>query len=126
MPEDSTDVFKRNNIDHYLARSSVSFCDEKSSILDSFCFAEFTAYYSLIYKPRKTNEGEEYQPDLSLDSLMEGNHQHLNYPKIIKFVNSNEKMQCRKVRRVLSYHARNKYRLPEKYAHHLFFLSFPF
>ena len=59
LPEDSTDVFKRNNIDHYLARPSVSFCDEKSSILDSFCFAEFTAYYSLIYKPRETNEGEE-------------------------------------------------------------------
>ena len=126
MPEDSTDVFKRNNIDHYLARPSVSFCDEKSSILDSFCFAEFTAYYSLICKPRETNEGEEYQPDLSLDSLMEGNHQNLNYPKIIKLVNSNEKMQCRKVRRVLRYHARNKYRLPEKYAHHLFFLFFPF
>ena len=39
LPEDSTDVFKRNNIDRYLARPSVSFCDEKYSILDSFCFA---------------------------------------------------------------------------------------
>ena len=39
LPEDSTDVFKRNNIDRYIARPSVSFCDEKYSILDSFCFA---------------------------------------------------------------------------------------
>ena len=27
LPEDSTDIFKRNNIDRYLARPSVSFCD---------------------------------------------------------------------------------------------------
>ena len=39
LPEDSTDVYKRNNIDRYIARPSVSFCDEKYSILDSFCFA---------------------------------------------------------------------------------------
>ena len=39
LPEDSTEVFKRNNIDRYIARPSVSFCDEKYSILDSFCFA---------------------------------------------------------------------------------------
>ena len=39
LPEDSTDVFKRNNIDRYIARPSVSFCDEKYSIIDSFCFA---------------------------------------------------------------------------------------
>ena len=44
LPEDSDDIFKRNNIDRYLARPSVSFCDGKYSILDSFCFAEFTAY----------------------------------------------------------------------------------
>ena len=71
--EDSTDIFKRNNIDCYLARPSASFCDGKYSILDSFCLEEFTAYYSLIYKPKETNEGEEYQPDLLPDILMEGN-----------------------------------------------------
>ena len=76
LPEDSTDIFKRNNTDRYLARPSVSFCDEKYSILDSFCFAEFTTYYSLIYKPTGTNKGEEYQPDLLPDSLMEGNHEN--------------------------------------------------
>ena len=91
MPEDSTDIFKRNNIGLYLARPSVSYCDGKYSILDSFCFAEFTAYYSLIYKPKETNEGEEYQPDLRPDSLMEVNCENLNYPKIIKLMDSNEK-----------------------------------
>ena len=40
-------------------------------------------------------------------------------------MNSNERMQCRKVRRVLRYHIPSKYRFPEKYAHHLLFLFFP-
>ena len=39
LPEDSNDFFKRNNIDRYLPRSTVSFCDGKHGILDSFCFA---------------------------------------------------------------------------------------
>ena len=91
LPEDSTDFFKRKNIDRYLARPSVSFCDEKYSITDSFCFAEFTAYYSPMYKPKETNEGEEYQPDLLSDNLTEGNHENLNYPNIIKLMNSNER-----------------------------------
>ena len=29
LPEDCTDIFKRNNTDRYLARPSVSFCDGK-------------------------------------------------------------------------------------------------
>ena len=119
LTEDSTDIFRRNNIDRYVVRPSVSFCDGKYSILDSFRFAEFAAYYSLIYKPKETYKGEEYQPDLLLDSLMEVNHENLNYPKITKLMNPNERMQRRKVRRVLRYHNPNKYRLPEKYADHL-------
>ena len=126
LREDSTDIFRRNNIDRYVARPSVSFCDGKYSILDSFCFAEFTAYYSLIYKPKETNESKEYQLDLLPDSLIEVNHEDLNYPKIIKLMNSNERMRCWKVRRVLRYHTPKKYRFPEKYAHHLLVLFFPF
>ena len=84
LPENSTDIFKRNNIDQCLARPSVSFCDGNYSILDSFCFAKFTAYYGLIYKSKETNEGEEYRLDLLPDSLMGGNHENLNYPKMVK------------------------------------------
>ena len=39
LPEDSTNIFRRNSIDRYIARPSVSFCDGLYSILDSFCFA---------------------------------------------------------------------------------------
>ena len=44
LPKDSTDIFKRKSIDCYLARPSILFCDGKYSILDSFRFAESTAY----------------------------------------------------------------------------------
>ena len=61
LPEDSTDIFLKNNINkRYLARPSVSFCDGKYSILDSFCLADVTAFYSLIHKHEETNNSEEY------------------------------------------------------------------
>ena len=72
-------------------------------------------YYCLIYEPKETNKGEEYQPDFLPDSLMEGNHEKLNYLKIMILMNSNEKMQCCKVGRLLWYHTSNKYRFPKKY-----------
>ena len=52
-------------------------------------------------------------PDLLPDILMEGNHKNLNYRKIIKLVNCNKKMQCRKVCWVLRCHTANKYRFPQ-------------
>ena len=41
-------------------------------------------------------------------------------------MNSNEKIGCREVRRVLRYHTPNKHQYPEKYAHHLLLLFYPF
>ena len=41
-------------------------------------------------------------------------------------MNSNEKIGCREVRRVLRYHTPNKHQYPEKYAHHLLLLFCPF
>ena len=93
LRDDSTDIFKRNNIDSYLARTSVSFCDGKYSILDSFCFAEFTAYHSLVYKVKETNNYVyDYQLDLLLKSLMEGNHENLNYQSINESINQSRQI----------------------------------
>ena len=39
-----------------------------------------------MYKRKETNEGEEYQPNLLLDSFMEVNYGNLHYPKIIKLL----------------------------------------
>ena len=71
-------------------------------MLDSFCFAKLVSCYSLIYKPKKVEEYDDYQPDTLPDSLIEGNHNCYNYPKIIKLMNSNDKICCRIVQRVLS------------------------
>ena len=38
----------------------------------------------------------------------------------------NETIKCRKVRRVLRYHGPNNDRYPEKFAHHLLFMFYPF
>ena len=100
------------------------FLTKKIVYLISFRFREFTAYYSLIYKPNETNEVEEHQPNLLHDCLMKGNYGNSNYLRIIKMMNSNEKMQCPKVYRALRYNNTNKYRFRKKYFHHLLFLFF--
>ena len=48
----SKNIFERNNIDRYINRPNLSFCGGKYSVLDSFCFAEFVAHYTLC----KSNE----------------------------------------------------------------------
>ena len=39
---------------------------------------------------------------------------------------SGETMRCRKVGRILRYHEPNEFLFPEKFAHHLMLLFFPF
>ena len=114
LPDNSTEIFRRNNLDRYIDRPDQQFCSGKYSIIDSFCFAEFLAYYSLISKPKDNNIAEEYQPDILPDELIEENHGLCGYPKTIKLMNSKEKMRCRKVRRVLRYHVPNKHRSSRK------------
>ena len=126
LPEDSTQIFRRNNLDRYIDRPDQRSFGGKYSILDTFCFAEFLAHYTLISKPKDDDLADEYQPNILPDEVIEENHTLCGYPKTIKLINSNEKMRCRKVRRVLRYHVPNKHRFPEKYAHHLLFLFYPF
>ena len=89
-------------------------------MLDSFCFAEF------VRKPKEVDQNEDYELDALPDSLIEGNHNCCNCPKIIKLLNSNEEMRRCKVRRVFRYHIPNKHHYPQKYAHHLLLLFYPF
>ena len=125
LPGNSSDIFKINNIDWYKDQPNLSFCGGKYSVLDSFCFAGFVAHYTL-YKSDEINSVEcEYQPDLPPDILLESNHD-CQYPKVIKLMNCNEKMKCHKAQHILFYHVPNKYRFPEKYAHHLLFLFYSF
>ena len=41
-------------------------------------------------------------------------------------MNSKEKLKCRQVKAVLRYHVPNCHKYPEKYAHHLLFMFYPF
>ena len=56
MPDDSTDVFKRNMLDRYVDRPNDTFSGAKYRMLDTFCVTEYIAHYYLL--PRKTEDGE--------------------------------------------------------------------
>ena len=117
IPNDSSNIFKKSNIDRCIERPNATFCYGKYSALNDFCCAEFLACYTL---ESKSNNTCDYQPDDLDDNLTENNQ------KQIKLMNSGEKMRCRKVRIILQYHVLNKVPCPEKFAHHVLLLFFPF
>ena len=41
LPDNSPNISKKCNIDHYMERPNATFCNGKCSILDNFCYAEF-------------------------------------------------------------------------------------
>ena len=125
LPEDSIDVFKKNMIDRYIDRPNRNFANGKYSVLDSFCFAEFIAHYYLLPKNIK-DSGNDNQPTVLQEIILETNHMACNYPSTIPLMNSKEKLKCRQVKAVLRYHVPNRNRFPEKYAHHLLFMFYPF
>ena len=58
--DDSSNIFKKSNIDPYVERPNATFCSGKYSVLDYFCLAEFLAYYTVENKSSKTCQ---YQSD---------------------------------------------------------------
>ena len=125
LPEDSIDVFKRNMIDRYMERPNSSFANRKYRIIDSFCYANFLAHYYLL--PKISDDIiNDNQPTVLEESLVEDNHNICIYPSTIPLMNAKEQLKCRKVKAVLHYHIPNRYKCPEKYAHHLLFMFFPF
>ena len=48
LPDDSSNIFKKANIDRYIERPNVTFCHGKCSAPNDFCYAEFLAYYTLV------------------------------------------------------------------------------
>ena len=123
LGEDSSNIFKKLNIDRNMERRNATFCNGKYNVLNDFCYAEFLAYYTL---ENKSNKISEYQPDELNDNLIENNHEECSYPKKIKLIISGDKIRCRKVRRILRYHVPNKILSPEKFAHHVLLLFYPF
>ena len=91
--------------------------------MNNMGYAEFLAYYYLDLS--KKDQENDNQPIVLSDELMEKNCTH-TFPSVIPLMSSKEKLKCRKIRAVLRYHVPNRHKYPEKYAHHLLFMYYPF
>ena len=125
MPEDSTDIFKRNMLDRYVDRPNLTYMGGKYSVLDKFCYAEFLAHYYLPSR-QVCDEENDNQPEVLDESTLESNHHLCDYPQTTPLMSSKEKLKCRQVKLVLRYHVPNRHKNPEKYAHHVLFMFYPF
>lgn len=118
LPDESTQLYKRNMLDRYMERPVHGTC----AVLQDMCFSHFVKRYQLS----KKLDDNDCQPNELKDELIEGNHCCIEgFPKVIN-LGKNEKLVCRKVDFVLRYHVPNEYKFPEQYAHHLLFMFFPF
>lgn len=120
LDDESTDLFKSNIIERYSMRP------ESIPIVDHLCLAQFAACYYKDY--RKENiETIDAQPEVLTDDFIEIQHANsdISLPKLIRLMNSNETMKCRKVKAVIRYHRPNKRKEPELFFHHLLMLYYP-
>ena len=125
LPDDSTDIYKRNMLDRYMDRPNANFQNGKFSKIDKLCYADFLSHYYLKPKP-KDDQVNDNQPEVLNEEVMDENNNSCLLPKTIPLMSSKEKLQCRKVKSVLRYHVPNQNKYPERYAHHLLFMFFPF
>ncbi|XP_057310099.1 uncharacterized protein LOC130648095 [Hydractinia symbiolongicarpus] len=123
LPEDSTDMFKRNMLNRYVDRPNPTFAKGEYAILDQFCYAQFLANY---YLAGRFDDENDSQPTVLRDDNIERNHITNWFPAILPLMSSNEKLKCRKVKQVLRLYTPNKHKYPELYAHHLLMLYYPF
>ena len=106
-------------------RPNQSYKGGKYAVLDIFCFAEFLAHYDVIYT--KEEDANEYQPNAMPDDLIEENHDDPSYHKKIILMESKQKLQLCRVRKVMRHRVpRNRQVYPEKHAYHLLLLFYPF
>ena len=130
LPENSTDIFKRNMSDRYLDRPDSNFQHGKYAQTNNLCFGEFSSYYhhiTIIVQPKlRLSTNKDSQPVTLRDELMENNNEDCQCINIIPLISSEEKLKCRKVRAVLRYHVPNVKKHLEQYAHHLLFSFYPF
>ena len=123
LPDDSSDIFKHNMLDRYMDRPDNSFKNGKYKILNTMCLAVFMAYYYLDTKNK--DQENDNQPVILNHEIMEENYTHM-FPPIVPLMTSKEKVKCRKVRAVLRFHVPSRNKYPERYAHHILLLYYPF
>ena len=79
LPEDSTDIYKRNMIDRYLDRPNSSFQKGKYAQIDKMCYAQFFSHYYLKPKPN-ADEDNDNQPEVLSEEVMDANSKICSYP----------------------------------------------
>ena len=86
VPENSTDIFKKNMVDRYVDQPDLMFAAGKYVMADQMCYVEFLRYYYLIYKSIHNDN----QPEELTDNLLEDNSlcSPVNYPKILPLMSS--------------------------------------
>ena len=120
---DSTDVFKSGIIDKYMDRPNRTFSNGKYASVANICLALFASYYRVDY----AKESNDYQPELLTEEFSETHHElEFQLPKTLPLMSSKTKLKRRKVKHVLRFPTFNKELQPEKYAHHLLVLYYPF
>ena len=91
------------------------------------CYAEFSAHYRLDSTCNYEECVNDNQPVILNEITMEENHEPCNLPYAVPLMSSKKEiLKCRKVRKVLRYYTPNKHKQPEKHAHHLLMLFYPF
>lgn len=122
LDETSTEIFQRNLIDRYSERPYQPSC------VNNLCLAQFAAYYykSIKYNSDNGDSTNDDQPEVLTDTLMEQQSPDENQlPKVLHLLHTNEMMKKRKIRAVVRFHKFNEIKEPEKLAHHLLMLYFP-
>ena len=115
LPEDSTNIYKRNMVSRSLIRPH----DE---MFEDFCYALFIKRYQLKTKLIENDS----QPEELMDKLVETNHRISNSYSEVLLLSSGERLHYRKVELILRYHVHNKFKDPEGYAHYLLFMFHSF
>ena len=117
LPEDSTDIFKRNIASRYIIRPS-------EEVFNQLCYVSFIKRYQLFPKQVENDS----QPNELFDVVIKENHSVNNNNSYSKHItlSTGETLLHRKVEFPLRYHVLIKHKYPEAYVHHLLFMFYPF
>ena len=121
---DSTDIFKRNMVNMYIDRLCSQSKNGMYDLVDHICFAIFVAHYYLDHENKDKNDSQPL--DLGEETKETPQRCSETLPKSLPLISTSEKLKLRKTRQVLKYHMSIKHLHPEKLAHYLLFMLYPF
>ena len=100
LTDNSLNILKKSNIDHFMERPSATFCNGKYIVWDHFFTRKFYIFTQLTFSLTSSKTWE-YQAHELVDSLIENNHEIFLIPPKIKLMYSEETMRCCIVRLIL-------------------------